>query len=148
MKKSTRKKRIDYRHTRSIVITLTGQDFPFYITMTTPRQTPRQQIKALLYDHSRSANELALLLGIPERHIEEHLSHIIQTIQRDRTRYFRIIPSTCRNCGFTFRDRKRLTRPSRCPKCRSESIIPPQYEITLNHKAHIPKLRNEMQISE
>ncbi|MFY4729161.1 hypothetical protein [Nitrospira sp. BLG_2] len=35
----------------------------------------------------------------------------------------------CLDCEFMFRDRTRLTRPSRCPHCRSEGISAPRYGI-------------------
>ncbi|MGH7258317.1 MAG: transcriptional regulator [Nitrospiraceae bacterium] len=69
------------------------------------------------------------MVGIPERHVEEHLSHIVKTVRRDNSRRFLLEPSTCQSCGFVFRDRTRLTRPSRCPRCRSESISAPRYGI-------------------
>ncbi|MFY4727752.1 sigma 54-interacting transcriptional regulator, partial [Nitrospira sp. BLG_2] len=58
-------------------------------------------------------------------------SHLVKTVARDRSRRFILEPSICLDCGFMFRDRKRLTRPSRCPHCRSEGISAPRYGIDL-----------------
>jgi predicted Zn-ribbon and HTH transcriptional regulator len=77
----------------------------------------------------QSARELAHALGMPERQIEDHLAHVARSLKRDPGRTFRHEPASCRACGFQFRDRTRLTRPSRCPRCRSESIIPPLFGI-------------------
>jgi hypothetical protein len=69
------------------------------------------------------------MIGIPERDIEDHLVHVVKTLARDRSRRFVLEPSTCQDCGFTFRDRTRLTRPSRCPICHSEGISAPRFGI-------------------
>ena len=91
--------------------------------------TLRQQIVQAITGTLLSARHLAGLLGIPERQVEDHLTHIVRSIARDRTRRFLIDPSRCLDCDFTYRDRTRLTKPSRCPRCRSEAISPPQFGI-------------------
>ena len=91
----------------------------------TIRQLIMQSITGTLY----SSRQLAELVGVPERQVEDHLTHITKSVARDRTRRFVLEPSRCRDCGFVFRERTRLTRPSRCPRCRSEAISPPRYGI-------------------
>lgn len=91
----------------------------------TIRQLIMQRITGTLY----SSRQLAELVGVPEREVEDHLTHITKSVARDRARRFVLEPSSCRDCGFVFRDRTRLTRPSRCPRCRSEAISPPRYGI-------------------
>ncbi|MFO0766390.1 MAG: hypothetical protein U0231_06265 [Nitrospiraceae bacterium] len=76
-----------------------------------------------------TSHQLAQLLGMPERQVEEHLLHVVKTVARDPTRTFMLEPSECQTCGFAFRDRTRLKRPSRCPRCRSESVTSPRYGI-------------------
>jgi len=93
----------------------------------TIRQLIMQSITGTLY----SSRQLAELVGVPERQVEDHLTHITKSVARDRTRRFVLEPSRCRDCGFVFRDRTRLTRPSRCPRCRSEAISSPRYGIEL-----------------
>ncbi len=83
----------------------------------------------LLVGTRLSSFQLAQMLGIQERLVEEHLSHIVKTVGRDANRRFLSEPSTCRQCAFEFKDRSRLTKPSRCPRCRSESITPPRFGI-------------------
>jgi predicted Zn-ribbon and HTH transcriptional regulator len=85
----------------------------------------------LLLDTRLTSRQLAQLVGLSERQVEEHLSHIVKTVARDRSRRFMLEPSACRDCGYRFRDRSRLTRPSRCPRCRSEAITAPRYGIDL-----------------
>jgi hypothetical protein len=83
----------------------------------------------LITDTLLSSRQLAELVGIPERQVEEHLAHVVQTLARDRTHRFVLEPSSCPACGYVFRDRRRLTCPSRCPRCRAEGITPPRYGI-------------------
>ena len=99
--------------------------------MLDPKLTPRQRIKEILKERVLSARELAQLVGIPERQVEDHLTHIVKTVSRDQTKQFLMNPSQCPDCGFVFRDRKRLTSPSRCPLCHSEGILPPRFGIKL-----------------
>ena len=99
--------------------------------MLPPNQTPRQYLMQLLAGMSRSSYELAALLGLPERQIEEHLRHIVRTLARDQTRRFILEPSICQGCHYVFRERTRLTRPSRCPRCRNEAISAPRFMIDI-----------------
>jgi predicted Zn-ribbon and HTH transcriptional regulator len=92
-------------------------------------QTPRRRLIELLTGALLSSHQLANLMGIPERHVEEHLTHIVKTIARDPTRTFLLERSECQDCAFVFRERTKLTRPSRCPHCRSEAITSPRYGI-------------------
>jgi predicted Zn-ribbon and HTH transcriptional regulator len=97
--------------------------------MAAPELTVRQRLVQLITGTLRSSRELADLAGIPERQVEDHLRHIVRSLTHDRTRRFLLEPSGCRDCGFVFRERTRLTRPSRCPRCKGEAITPPRYGI-------------------
>jgi predicted Zn-ribbon and HTH transcriptional regulator len=76
-----------------------------------------------------SSGQLAKIVGITEREVEDHITHIIKSVARDRSLRFILEPSECRRCGFAFHDRSKITRPSRCPRCHSEDITEPQYSI-------------------
>ncbi|WP_441946978.1 transcriptional regulator [Nitrospira tepida] len=91
--------------------------------------TPRQRLMDLLVGARLSSRQLAERLGLPERQVEEHLEHVIRSLARDPARAFLLEPSECLDCGFIFRNRRKVTKPSRCPRCRSESISPPRYGI-------------------
>ena len=97
--------------------------------MLTPDRTPRQRIIELITGTRLPSHQLAQMLGIAERQVEDHLEHVVKSIARDKTRRFILEPSRCQDCDFVFRDRRRLTRPSRCPTCRSEDITAPRYGI-------------------
>jgi transcriptional regulator len=94
-------------------------------------RTPRQRIVELLTGTRLSSYQLAQMLALHERQIEEHLTHVVKTISHDKTRQFILDPARCQDCDFVFRDRRRLTSPSRCPHCRSEAIAAPRYGIDL-----------------
>lgn len=100
--------------------------------MLPPERTPRQRIIDLLTGTRLSTHQLAHMLGMSERQVEDHLTHVVKTVARDPARRFILEPSTCPDCGFVFRDRTRLTRPSRCPICRGEGITAPRYGIDLS----------------
>ncbi len=97
--------------------------------MFSPERTPRQRMVELLTGTRLSSFQLAQMLGIPERQVEDHLAHVVRTLAQDRTKRFILESSICQNCGLAFRDRTKLTRPSRCPHCRSEGITAPRYGI-------------------
>jgi len=101
--------------------------------MPAPERTPRQRLVELLTGARLSSYQLAHMLGIPERQVEDHLTHVEKTIAHDPTRRFILEPSRCPDCGYVFRDRTRLTRPSRCPDCKSEGISAPRYGIDAQH---------------
>ena len=97
--------------------------------MLTPARTPRQRIMELLAGTRLATHQLAQMLAMPERQVEDHLVHVVKSITGDKTSRFVLEPSRCQDCDFVFCDRRRLTRPSRCPHCRSEGITAPRYGI-------------------
>ncbi len=97
--------------------------------MSSTDQPPRRRLIELLTGTLLSSHQLAQRMGIPERQVEEHLTHIVKTIARDPSRTFVLERSECQGCAFAFRERTKLTRPSRCPRCRSEAITAPRYGI-------------------
>lgn len=89
--------------------------------------TPRQAMKELLAEKPYSSLELSQLLSLSEKEVLEHLTHIARAPGPGLR--FQIIPAVCKHCGFVFKKRHRLTRPSRCPLCQHESISRPRFEL-------------------
>ena len=89
--------------------------------------TTRQAIKELLLAEPLSSLELSQRLSCPEKDILAHLDHIARAPGPGLR--FQITPAICKNCGFTFKKRERLTIPSRCPVCRRESISRPRFTL-------------------
>lgn len=91
-------------------------------------KTLRQQMMDLLTRAAMDVVALAQALGISEKETKAHLPHIARTVAA-RGDELRIRPALCDDCGYEFKDRKRLTPPSRCPKCKRSRIYGPWYEI-------------------
>ncbi len=91
-------------------------------------QTIRQKMISLLSQQVCSARELSQMLGIQEKEVYLHLSHIARSVV-SRRRSLVVIPSQCLVCGYVFHKRKRLTRPGRCPLCKGERIEEPRYQV-------------------
>jgi len=90
--------------------------------------TLRQQLIALLEKNEVTARDISRELKIREKEVFEHLSHIRKTL-KNKKQTLLIIPFQCMVCDFTFKDRKRLTRPGRCPKCKQGHIQAATYQI-------------------
>ncbi|MBC8433531.1 MAG: transcriptional regulator, partial [Desulfobacterales bacterium] len=82
-------------------------------------QTIRKQMIGLLEKEEMSAREISQAVQIREKEVYEHLAHIGRTVNTKRKKLV-ITPSQCLECGYVFKNRKRYTRPSRCPHCKNE----------------------------
>ena len=91
-------------------------------------KTVREQIMDCLGEGSWSAIEISQEVGIREKEVYEHLPHIARSVAAKGKRLV-ILPSRCLSCEYVFEDRKRFTRPGRCPRCRKTYIQRPAYEI-------------------
>jgi len=93
------------------------------------QKTIRQQILSLLDGNTLTAKDISADIRISEKEVYEHLEHIRKSINNSEHR-FSIQAAVCRKCGFTFRKRDKLTKPGKCPVCRSETIQEPLFSIT------------------
>lgn len=89
--------------------------------------TLRQMIKELLLEEILSSLELSQRLSLSEKDVLDHLTHIARAPGPGVR--FQITPAECKNCGFAFKKRERLTIPSRCPICHHESIRRPRFAL-------------------
>jgi predicted Zn-ribbon and HTH transcriptional regulator len=90
--------------------------------------TLRQQLIALLRVRPWDAGALSRALGIAQRQVEAHLTHVRKSVETHGERLV-IGPARCLDCDFVFTARTRTTKPSRCPRCRSEQLMPPVFAI-------------------
>jgi len=93
--------------------------------------TLREKIAEALEKESLDLREISHLSGIKEREVLDHLAHIQRSARSER---FTVEPASCMGCGFSFRKRSRLSTPSRCPLCKSESISPPRFNLAQKGK--------------
>ena len=91
-------------------------------------ETGRQALRAVLGPTPASIKELSTLAGLREKEVLEHLEHLERSLKAEGTKLI-VLPARCVACGFAFRDRDRLKRPSRCPQCKSERIEPPRFGL-------------------
>ena len=77
---------------------------------------------------SMDQRELSQALGIREKEVAAHLPHIAKSAKAKKLNW-QTQPAYCENCNYSFKDRKRLTPPSKCPRCRSSRIQGPWYRI-------------------
>lgn len=88
--------------------------------------TRRERIRELMEAGPLTIRELASILDLSFKEIEEDLEHVRKTVG---TRAFRMEPPECLSCGFVFEKRTRLNTPSRCPRCKSEKTSEPVFWI-------------------
>jgi len=91
-------------------------------------ETPRQAIRRLLVAGSHTALELSALVRLPEREIPPHLEHLARSLRHGDAR-LDVEPARCLDCSYAFRDRRKLARPSACPRCRGQHLAAPSFRI-------------------
>jgi predicted Zn-ribbon and HTH transcriptional regulator len=90
--------------------------------------THRQHIIDLLQHGAMTALELSQAVRVSEKEVYRHLAHIEKTVA-GRGQKLAFTACACQACGFTFKKRRRLTRPGRCPRCRESRIDHPVFRI-------------------
>jgi predicted Zn-ribbon and HTH transcriptional regulator len=75
----------------------------------------------------RTASSLARELGLRRGEIDDDLRHLIRSARAAGHRVV-VEPARCKSCGFTFGE-DRLTKPGRCPECRSNWLFEPLLRI-------------------
>jgi len=91
--------------------------------------TFRQEIISVLKGRTLSPRDISAEVGISEKEVVGHLDHIRIAVRKSRER-LKIIPAECKKCGFRFKKRERLTKPGKCPICRSQQIQEPLFSIS------------------
>ncbi|MGD8342044.1 MAG: ArsR family transcriptional regulator [Desulfobacterales bacterium] len=91
--------------------------------------TIRQKIISLLNEEEMSAREISGEVGIAEKEVAEHLAHIARSVSAQGKKII-ITPAICLTCGYAFENRKRFTRPGRCPQCKKSHLQSPRFHIS------------------
>jgi len=92
-------------------------------------QSDRERLLQTLSGEPQTARELSQRAGLSERAVFEHLQHLQKSL-RTHGRRLEVSPATCLDCQFIFRKRDRLTRPGKCPVCRSSHLSDPAFSIS------------------
>jgi transcriptional regulator len=91
-------------------------------------QTARQALLEALRSGPKTARDLSAEVSLPEREVVAHLEHLGRSLARGDLELC-VEPPRCLGCGFAFKKRDRLDRPSRCPRCKSERIELPLFSV-------------------
>ena len=89
--------------------------------------THRQNLIELLSQDTFSLQELSSEIHLSMKEVLNHLAHVRKSV-RPPLRFI-MEPAECLNCGFVFKDRKKLHSPGKCPRCRGSHIKEPAYRI-------------------
>ncbi len=85
-------------------------------------------IREALLAGPKTARELSGELRLSEREVLRHLEHLERSLKEEGAKLI-VDPPACLACGFVFRKRERLNRPSRCPVCRGERLSPARFSV-------------------
>jgi len=89
--------------------------------------TVRKHIIEALKEKKMTLREIALAFKITVKDAGIDLQHIGKSIYPQMELKMEI--PLCRSCGFKYMDRSKITRPSKCPKCKKEDITEPRFWI-------------------
>ena len=87
----------------------------------------RKDLIDLLLDNPMSVAELAREHKMQIKEIATDLEHLRKSL-RHLAHSLVVTPARCRKCGFEFGAEK-LTKPSRCSKCRATWISEPRVQV-------------------
>lgn len=82
----------------------------------------------LLGEQPMGVRNLSQALGVSEKDVTAHLEHIRRTVSSQGKR-FEMVPCECLSCGYVFKDRHRVKKPGRCPKCRQSHISEAMFHV-------------------
>ncbi len=94
----------------------------------THQHTIRKEIAQLLSDDDLSARDLSQAIGIREKDVYHHLVHVAHSVAAQGKKLI-TLPFKCLTCGYVFEERKRYTRPGRCPRCKKAHLEVPLYRV-------------------
>jgi predicted Zn-ribbon and HTH transcriptional regulator len=90
--------------------------------------TIRSALRAVLLAGPLTAREVSARVGIGEKEVAEHLEHLARSL-RHSADCLLVEPARCLACGFVFKERTRLRRPSKCPACKSQRLRPSRFQV-------------------
>ena len=96
--------------------------------LTERHATVRSALRETLREGPLTARDLSARVGIGEKEVFGHLEHVARSLRHSSER-LRVEPAQCLACGFVFKERTRLSKPSKCPACRSQRMDPPRFVI-------------------
>ena len=92
-------------------------------------KTIRQQMIDILQANPMDRRDLSQELMISEKDVDGHLPHVAKSVAAQGM-IWKVTPAHCESCHYTFKDRKRFTRPGKCPRCKASRIQGPWFQVT------------------
>lgn len=87
----------------------------------------RKDLITLLQGNPLGLKDIADLLEMTPRDVEDDVRHLIKSLKHSQYR-LNITPAQCRKCAFVFQ-REKLHKPGKCPQCHASWIREPLLEI-------------------
>lgn len=89
---------------------------------------PQRLRRALAGAEPRTLKELSGELSVSEKELVPALEKLQRSLARG-PHPLAVEPARCIACDYVFDERGRVSKPSRCPRCRSERIAPPRFSL-------------------
>lgn len=81
----------------------------------------RKNLIEMLLGNPMTVSQIARLVDESPGRVADDLNHLFRSLRH--TEYKAVVePARCRSCGFEFSEQK-LTKPSKCPECRSTWVL-------------------------
>jgi len=90
-------------------------------------RTTRERIADRLRQSAATPSELCTAFEIARSSAYSHLRHVAKSVDSSDEQFL-VRPPRCEDCGFEDFDDP-INEPSRCPSCKSESIVEPAFKI-------------------
>jgi len=90
-------------------------------------KTTRQRIADCLRDDDATPSQIADALDVHIDSVYAHIGHVSRSVEGD-DECLLVAPPECVDCGFSGFDEP-LSRPSKCPSCKSERIEEPVLRV-------------------
>jgi len=95
-------------------------------------KTERQRMLGTLTRNELfSLRELKLKFKLTAQEVKDEVEHIFLTA-KSQGYSVHIVPAECGSCKYVFKDRRKVSAPSRCPKCKSERVLEPLFKLIKN----------------
>ena len=92
-------------------------------------KSDRDRLLQSLSAEPRSVRTLSRAAGLSEREVLAHLHHLQKSLKAQGRRLL-VEPAVCLDCRFVFHKRTRLSRPGKCPVCRSTHLSDPLFSCS------------------
>ena len=91
----------------------------------------RKDLLDLLLENAMSVADIARLMEMHPRDVEDDLRHLLKSVKHKGYRA-EVKPAQCRKCGFTFGQDK-LRKPGKCPRCHATWLSEPKLKLLRGH---------------